>query len=111
MVALGLWAAGWKILFDLTLKDKKGVHLNQGTLAKMGESNALLFLFMHWGLFALILHGVGWLKIFAYLYPLSAFVLMIQPKNYVRLVSRGIYIAQGVLFLFLALVFFWNLVL
>lgn len=111
IVALGLWAAGWRILFDLTLKDKSGKGDTTGTVAKMGESNALLFLFLHWGLFALIIHGVGWLKLVAFLYPLSAFILMIQPKNYVRVVSRGIYIAQGGMFIFLTLIFFWGLLL
>lgn len=109
--ALGLWAAGWRMLLDLTLKQKKKGAQAQGTVARLGESNALLFLFVHWGLFALMINGIGWLRAIAYLYPLSAFILLIQPKNYVRVVSRGIYLAQGAIFLFLALVFFWKLLL
>lgn len=108
MVALGLWAAGWRMLFDLMLPPGKTVS---GTVAKLGESHSLFFLFIHWVLFAVLLQGRGWWSTLAFLYPAFALVLMLQPKNFVRTASRTLYLGQGIVLLFLILVLFWNILL
>lgn len=113
IVAFGLWAAGWKVLFELLLASRKSAKERSatGTVAQLGESNSLLFLFLHWGLFAFGLQGYGVLSWLVFVYPISAFLLMIQPKNYLRSISHSIYFGQAGILIAVTFLLLMNLAL